>query len=220
MATVRALLALGNAKLGRAIHHFDLPAVQTCPGRSAVCESVCYARSGRFHSDLVRERLRWCLRQSQRADFADRMVSEVRRKGALVVRVHVSGDFYDAEYAQKWLAVFRRCRAATFYFYSRSWRVAGIEPVLAAMAALENVRAWYSADADTGLPDPLPPGARVAWLQAAANDPVLGDLVFRDRPVRAELRPRFGLPVVCPNETPAGRRAEVNCGNCGHCWRP
>ena len=219
MATLRALLALGNAKLGTSIHHFDLPAVSTCPGRSEVCESVCYATRGRFHTDQVRDRLRWCLRQSRRQDFTDRMVGEVRRKGALVVRVHVSGDFYDARYAGKWLSVFRRCRTATFYFYTRSWRVSEVVPVLEQMAGLENVRAWYSADVETGLPDPLPEGVRVAWLQTEADDPVEGDLVFRDRPVRETPLPRFGLPMVCPSETPVGRRQGVNCGNCGHCWR-
>jgi hypothetical protein len=215
MATLRALLVLGNAKLGKAIHHFDLPAVSTCPGRSGVCEEVCYARRGRFRAHPLRDRLRWCLRQSRRPDFAARMADEVRRKGALVVRVHVSGDFYDAEYAAKWLAVFRRCHAARFYFYTRSWRVAEVAPVLSAMAELGNVRAWYSADAETGLPDPLPEGVRVAWLQVVEDEPVEGDLVFRDGPARAVLPP-VSLPVVCPNETPAGRRNGANCGNC---WR-
>lgn len=41
MASVRSLLAMGNGKLGQSIYHFDLPAVFTCPGRSAVCERVC-----------------------------------------------------------------------------------------------------------------------------------------------------------------------------------
>ncbi len=218
MATLRTLLALGNVKLGGAIHHFDLPAVSTCPGRSRICESACYATRGRFHGTAVRNRLRWCLRQSRHADFADRMVGEVRRKGALVVRVHVSGDFYDRAYAIQWLSVFRRCHATTFYFYTRSWRVADVAPVLEQMAGRENVRAWYSADVETGLPDPLPNGVRVAWLQTEVDHLVLGDLVFRERAVRGLPLPRFGLPVVCPNETPVGHRQGVNCGNCGHCW--
>ncbi|AMV24025.1 hypothetical protein VT84_06490 [Gemmata sp. SH-PL17] len=218
MATIRSLLALGNAKLGRAIHHFDLAAVHTCPGRSKVCEAACYATRGRFHTSLVRDRLRWCLAQSKRPDFADRMVREVRGKGALVVRVHVSGDFYDPEYAGKWLSVFRRCPTATFYFYTRSWRVAEVVPVLEQATALDNVRAWYSADVETGLPDPLPERVRVAWLQTDPDEPVAGNLVFRDEPVRGT-RPRTALPVVCPNETPAGHRFGVNCGNCGHCWK-
>ena len=219
MATLRSLLALGNSKLGRAIHHFDLPAVSTCPGRSCVCESVCYATRGRFHTDLVRDRLQWCLRRSTRPTSPTAWSVKIACKGALVIRVHVSGDFYDAGYAGKWLSVFRRCHTARFYFYTRSWRVTEVAPVLEQMAELENVRAWYSADAETGLPDPLPPGVRVAWLQTAQDDPVLGDLLFRDYPVRGSPMPRFDLPVVCPNETPPGRRHGTNCGNCGHCWR-
>ena len=86
------------------------------------------------------------------------------------------------------------------------------------MADRENVRAWYSADAETGLPDPLPAAVGVAWLQTEADEPLAGDLVFRAEPVRAT-RPRTSLPLVCPNETPAGRRFGVNCGNCGHCWK-
>lgn len=219
MATVRGLLALGNGKLGGSIHHFDLPAVATCPGRSAVCEAVCYATAGRFATAPVRERLAWCLRQSRRADFADRMVAEVRRKGAVVVRVHVSGDFYAAGYADKWLAVFRRCPAARFYFYTRSWRVPEVAAVLGRMAGLGNVRAWYSADRETGLPDALPPGVRVAWLQDGADDPGPAELVFRVRRVRATPAGRISLPVVCPSETPGGRARHVNCGNCGRCWQ-
>ncbi|MCE9565988.1 MAG: hypothetical protein K8U57_28525 [Planctomycetes bacterium] len=219
MATLRSLLALGNTKLGQAIHHFDLEAVETCPGRSRVCESVCYATRGRFHTGLVRNRLNWCLQQSRSQDFADHMVSEIRRKGVLVVRVHVSGDFYDADYATQWLSVFRRCPVARFYFYTRSWRVEEVAPVLAQMAELDNVRAWFSADVETGLPDPLPEGVRVAWLQTEAADLVAGHLVFRDRPIRQTPLPRFGLPMLCPTETPVGQRRKVNCGNCGHCWK-
>ena len=181
MATIRALLAQGNGKLGQSIHHFDLPAVTTCPGRSPACEAVCYANHGRFHTNLVRERLRCCWQQSQREDFADRMVDEIRRKGVLVVRIHVSGDFFDVPYTKKWLSVFQQCPAAKFYFYTRSWRVPEIAVVLEQMAERDNVRAWYSADPDTGLPESLPPGVRVAWMQSSEDDPQLGNLVFRVR---------------------------------------
>ena len=115
--------------------------------------------------------------------------------------------------------MFRRCPAATFYFYTRSWRVEAVRPVLERVAGLENVRAWYSADAETGCPESPPAGVRVAWLQTDGGEPVAGDLVFRDGPLRGSRSPRTALPLVCPSETPAGHRAGVNCGNCGHCWR-
>ena len=136
MRSVRPLLLMGNEKLGQSIFHFDLPAIVTCPGRSAVCEQVCYAGQGRFLFPQVQERLQWCYQQSRRGDFAQRMAGEVHGKGILVVRIHVSGDFYNAGYAAKWLAVMRQCPRARFYFYTRSWRSPEIAAVLEQMARL------------------------------------------------------------------------------------
>lgn len=217
MRSVRGLLAAGNGKLGASIHHFDLPAVATCPGRTPVCERVCYAKVGRFRYPVVEERLAWCFRQSRRADFPDRMAAEIHRKGVLSVRLHVSGDFYDAGYAAKWLAVVRLRPKPRYFFYTRSWRTAAIAGALEDLAAHPSVRAWYSADRDSGLPDRVPAGVKVAYLQAEAGE-TGGDLLFRVRRLR-RLKHRVGLPMVCPNETPRGRALGVNCGNCQHCWR-
>jgi hypothetical protein len=211
------LLAMGNGKLGRSIFHFDLPAVTTCPGRSSVCERVCYARRHRFRTRAVQRRLRWCLRQSRRADFADRMVDEIRRTGAIVVRIHVSGDFYSADYAARWLAVIRRLPGVRFYCYTRSWRVPEVAPVLARLAAEPNCRVWFSADAETGPPDPVPPGVRVATLQTVGDDPPADtDLLFRVQQLRRDPVP---LTVLCPHEAPLGSARGTNCGSCGRCWR-
>ena len=219
MRNVRPLLTLGNGKLGASIFHFDLPAAVTCPGKSGICEQVCYARKGHFVFPQVRERLRWNHEQSIRAGFAGRMAEEIRRKGVLVVRLHVSGDLYNAEYAGKWLQVMQSCPHVRFFGYTRSWRVPDIEPVLRQMAELKNVRLWYSADRDTGEPPDVPEGVRVAWLQDGEEGPVLSDLVFRVQKLRREPRQRIGLAVICPHETPAGKERGVNCGSCGHCWR-
>ncbi len=219
MRSVRPLLTLGNGKLGASIFHFDLPAAITCPGKSAVCRQVCYARAGHFVFPQVRERLAWNYKQSLRPDFAARMSDEIHRKGVLVVRPHVSGDLYDAGYAGKWLAVMLACPHVRFFGYTRSWRVPDIEPVLRLMAGLKNVRLWYSADRDTGEPADVPEGVRVAWLQDGEDGPESSDLVFRVRKLRREPRQRVGLALVCPHETPAGKERGVNCGSCGHCWR-
>jgi hypothetical protein len=213
---VRALLVLGNSKLGGSIAHFDLPAEATCPGRSDACERVCYARGGRFLYPAVQERLRWNYAQSRRSDFAERMAREIRRRGILVLRLHVSGDYYDAAYAAKWLAVMRACPRVRFYFYTRSWRVPAIAAVLEQMAALRCCRVWYSIDSATGVPERVPAGVRLAYLQVEEGEqPELADLLFRVRRLRQR---RVPLALVCPHETAQGRANEVNCGNCGRCW--
>ena len=208
---------MGNLKLGASIAHFDLPAGITCPGKSDLCYRHCYARQHRFRFAQVRERLAWNLRQARRGDFPERVVEEVRKKGVLVCRLHVSGDFFDAAYAAKWLAILKRCPKVRFYCYTRSYRVPAIADVLEEMAALRCMRLWYSIDAETGVPLRVPVGVRLAYLQVDADDqPELVDLLFRIRRLRREKLP---LSVLCPNEAPGGRAGAVNCGNCQRCWQ-
>lgn len=218
MGVVRELLRIANAKLGEGIHHFDLPAVVTCPGRTVVCEQVCYANRGRFKSPAVSGRLDWNLEQSRSAGFVDDMVREVRRKGVVVLRLHVAGDFYDAEYVGKWRQIMERMPHVRYYGYTRSWRVPRIASRLAELAALDSCRLWYSVDDEADVPELIPEGVRLAYLQSEAEQCLDGaDLVFRLRRLRR--LSRVGLPMVCPNETPAGKEQGVNCGSCGHCWR-
>jgi hypothetical protein len=221
------VLTRGNAKLGHAgrVWGFALPARATCPGRSPVCSSHCYAyRLERFRPAARRKYAR-NLALSRRPDFPDRVVRFVTRHRIAVVRVHVGGDFYSPAYARKWLAIARRLPVVTFYFYTRSWRAAGFGRVLAALARAPNVRAWFSCDRSTGVPRRVPPGVRLAWLQADPGDiPPQADLVFRVRRLRALAHkhlPCTGGPpaLVCPVENGAtGPRTD--CTRCGVCWRP
>ena len=100
MEVRRALLVQGNSKLSQAIFHWDLLAGVTCPGKSTLCQEKCYALRSRYLFPQVKERLEWCHQMSRRKDFAKLMIREIRRKGAaFVVRIHCSGDFFDADYA-------------------------------------------------------------------------------------------------------------------------
>jgi hypothetical protein len=210
----RGLLVPGNSKLGEAIFHFDLPAVATCPGRSAVCEKVCYARDGRFRYAPVRRRLAWCLVQSRRRNFVENLSAEIAVRGVQVLRLHVAGDFYGAGYARKWLAVMRQRSRVRYFCYTRSWRVPAIAPVLEEMALLPQCRVWYSTDADTGAPARVPPGVRLAYLQTdLQEEPSAMDLRFVVHKLRPAAR-RLALPLLCPHEA---RRAE-SCGACGKCF--
>src|SRR5262249_20087030 len=141
----RNLLTRGNRKLGESIHAWSIPAVDTCPGRSPLCERLCYARSGHFRLEAGQERLEHHLDCALAADFERQVAAEVKRRRIQTVRIHVAGDFFSPEYVRKWVRVARRCPKTTFYAYTRSWRVPEIVPALAELAALENVRLWYSA---------------------------------------------------------------------------
>jgi hypothetical protein len=213
------VLVKGNAKIGDEIFAFNLPAVDTCPGMSAGCSS-CYAQRGRWVFTNVQEALRRNWETSRDSFFAERMIREVRRRRAKVVRVHASGDFYDSRYIRCWARVARNCPSVTFYAYTRSWRLPGLRVELERLATLPNVRIWYSADLGTGIPTDLPTGIRVAWLQEDYEDPVPegADLVFRVHRLRHRPVKRIGLSLVCPVEQGSGNH-QTTCATCGVCWK-
>jgi hypothetical protein len=212
------VLSKGNDKIGQDIHAFNLPAVDTCPGRSTACES-CYARRGRWGFRKVQEALRRNWEASCHSFFAERMIREIQSRRVRVVRIHASGDFYDVRYIRSWSRVALTCRGVTFYAYTRSWRLPGLRAELEGLAALSNVRLWYSTDTDTGMPADLPEGVRVAWLQEDATDPVPDgvDLVFRIHRLRSRPAKRIGLALVCPVEQGGG--GSTTCTSCGVCWK-
>jgi hypothetical protein len=222
------VLSPGNTKLGRGrrIWSFSLPSRITCPGRSSVCERLCYSFRVEQHRPTVRDRYQRNLTLSRRPDFADRLTNFIAGRRIGVVRVHVGGDFSSPGYARQWLAVMRRSPQTRFYFYTRSWRVPAISRVLRRMATLANVRAWFSCDRGTGLPRRLPPGVRLAWLMTAPDDlPLRADLVFRVHRLRSEVRKWLpwqsgaGRALVCPTENGAtGPRTA--CDRCAVCWKP
>ena len=212
------VLVRGNDKIGQQIFAFNLPAVDTCPGMSSACSS-CYAQRGRWTFAKVQESLHRNWEASRHPFFAERMIREIRKRRVHVVRIHASGDFYSVSYIRAWLRIARNCPWVTFYAYTRSWRLSGLRVELEELAALSNVRLWYSADRDTGMPTELPEGVRVAWLQEDADDPIPGgvDLVFRIHRLRRQPAKRIGLTLVCPVEQGSGN--STTCTSCGLCWK-
>jgi hypothetical protein len=135
-----------------------------------------------------------------------------------VVRLHVGGELYSPGYAKKWLAIMRQLPRVRFFLFSRTWRIAAIRPVLEQMARRKNVRLWYSCDRETGVPDDVPRGVRLAWLMVDHQDvPPRADLVFRVRRLRSQPVKRIGLTLVCPVEGATGHRTD--CERCRVCWR-
>lgn len=220
MSILHPLLAKGNSKLGESIHHFSLPAVTTCPGRTSVCESVCYATHGRFRTKKLRRRLTTNLRASNEATFVARMVREIRKRCVLLMRIHVSGDFHSHEYAAKWVRIAELCPRTLFFFYTRSWRCDDIRPALFDLAELTNVVAWLSCDRETGVPEPamIPPRATLCFLQTQAEEVPFteAELVFRTKRLREQRPTTFPLRTICTSERPDA--PDTSCGECGRCW--
>jgi hypothetical protein len=224
----RLLAGPHNARLGPAVHAFNLPAApDVCPGATPTCAAACYAKGFLFR--LQRDRHRANLERSRDDRFAAAMAAEIRRGLVRVVRIHTSGDFDDAGYARKWAEVARACPGTAFFAYTRSWRREGLLDELIGLARLPNVFVWFSEDRDTGR-SPAAPRVRRAYLLAAgeaeADVPANVDLVFRvplpRRPGRptAYARPakRANGVLVCPKEQGIARRVELTCSSCRICF--
>ena len=211
--TTRRLLAKGNSKLGESVFAWSIPAKKTCPGKTPTCEAVCYADSGRFKTGIVRNAATRNFTASKRSDFVQRMSREVFGRGVLVVRVHVSGDFYSPAYTRKWIKIVEACPETRFYAYTRSWSVPTIATELKVLSALNNFKMWYSTDKDSGAMV-LPEGVREAWLQVDEDEGGEPALIFRTKKSR-----RLSLPLSAPTcAQESDPSSGVNCSNCQVCW--
>lgn len=209
----------GNLKLGFGVFTYSRPAGEkggTCPGATAECEAICYAKriTGPVHD------------------------VHLRNVGALVppipedcqaLRIHVSGDFDTPAYIMNWVSRLQARPEVAAWAYTRSWRCDDLLPYLEQLRSLPNMQLFASMDPST---DELPPtGWRRAWLW---RDHMNGQWSFEHRLLNWSRMPdggkflstlrrldsrnqitQDGTPsYVCPEET--GHKAD--CVSCGYCF--
>lgn len=147
------------------------------------------------------------------------MSSTILMTDVRVMRVHISGDFYDQAYVAKWLKIASARKQTKFFAYTRSWRLESMLPELIRLGQLDNFELWWSLDRATG-PAPLIRGIRRAYMAIDDVDASLApddcDLVFRDQP-RTVLKKANGV-LVCPPENGVKPTVKITCSRCGICW--
>ena len=139
-------IGMGSAKLGQDTATFSLPAGWTCPGarecmaradretgkvvRGKHSKFTCYAASMEWRSSVRESRAR-NERLLKGCDGTPEMVALIEasllNKGiiskAARVRVHVSGDFFSAEYFRAWCQVAVNHPDKVFYAYTKSLKI-------------------------------------------------------------------------------------------------
>lgn len=216
---VKSLFVRGNTKLGKQVLTFSIPAVYTCPGRSKLCESICYATDGFFHMPNVRKSLEEKYELSKSDNFAELVVNELSSYSDGLFRIHVAGDMYSKEYAEKWLYIVKHSPHIRFWVYTRSHRIPEIKKVIDKIAKLPNIRVFYSIDRETGLPKSYPKQVRLAYMSVSETDipPHEADLVFRDDKARNTKQIRQNGVLVCVLEN--GKELKgLTCQTCSLCW--
>jgi hypothetical protein len=129
------LLDYDNEETGERIRYaqYNLPAVKTCPFRSAGCEIVCYATKGNHCFPSVVESREKAFEVSKRDDFSAVIVHTVetlqmtkRYKGNVMqLRLHESGDFYNLAYLRKWVKAWETLAendGIRIVFYTKSFK--------------------------------------------------------------------------------------------------
>lgn len=229
----------GNGKT--ACFSFDLPAVTTCPGSTALCRKACYAfKLANAYPTVGRKYVR-NMDFTDSPQFVRHMVANIPPRCEF--RIHVSGDFFSVEYIQKWKQIAKARPDVTFYAYTRSWRVSELWNAIQQLASLKNVNVNLSVDDETGIPI-IENAQNFRWCfltndDSAPDDLRATDIVFRskhnaqpgnhqwkrkkaekngqDPDSVAPLLHRIAGAVVCPFERGQKLPENFSCSRCRLC---
>lgn len=119
----------GNKSVG--FISFNLPARETCPFATEECKRVCFARDPQEMFENVYKSRNSNYEESLKDTFIEDMIKHIeyqtgRRKFAdkkIYFRLHTSGDFYDQDYLDKWVAItdyFKTNNKIDFACYTKS----------------------------------------------------------------------------------------------------
>ena len=110
---------------------WNIPAVVTCPFRTAMCEKYCYARKAERCYPSCKDAREHNYQVTRMHNFAERMIYTIEteltsKKFAgkkVVFRIHESGDFYSRAYTNAWLTIarhFEKNANIVFLAYTKS----------------------------------------------------------------------------------------------------
>lgn len=128
----------GNAKLGKKVFTFSLPAGWTCPNAldclskaneetgkitdGKLMKFRCFAASAEAVYPAVRKS-RWKnFRLLKEAENMAKLIQASLPKKSEIIRIHVSGDFFNKDYFLAWLHVAKNNPSIKFYFYTKMVR--------------------------------------------------------------------------------------------------
>ena len=228
----------GNEKTG--CFSFDLPSKRTCPGKTNLCSSKCYAALLEKIYPAVAKKYDANLEFTYSDNFVAYMVLNIPQ--GCEFRIHVSGDFYSEEYIAKWSEIVKARPDVTFYAYTRSWRT-NLWSKIQELSASSNININLSLDNETCKPE-VENAEDYRWCFLTEDDNVPNflrtkDIVFRtkhngkpgnhkwkrNRAIKQGLNPdvvaplmhRLGGGTVCPFERGKDMPDSFSCSKCSLC---
>lgn len=118
-------VSFGNKKLPPSTLIFNLPAVETCPGKTEFCRTKCYALKAQRQYKATRAARAHNLALVRVGGFGDKMADTIAKNLRKIkqVRIHESGDFFSQQYLDEWLGVVRRFPSLPFWAYTKSFHL-------------------------------------------------------------------------------------------------
>ena len=118
-------VSFGNKKLPKDTLIFNIPAVNTCPGKTEFCASKCYAvKAERLYPQVLPAR-KHNLKLSLSPDFVSLMIGTIAKyqKKIKQIRIHEAGDFYSQAYLDSWFLIAKEFPGIVFYAYTKSFHL-------------------------------------------------------------------------------------------------
>lgn len=141
-------ISTGNKKM-KDVLIFSIPAVVTCPYRTAACEHRCYAKKAeRLYPQTLPARHR-NFGATQDENFVTDMIAKIYkmnsgRKKFKLFRIHEAGDFYNKKYFESWLKIIIAFPEIQFLAFTKSTFVKEYLDILPS-----NLNLFYSVWSDT-----------------------------------------------------------------------
>ena len=191
------LLSIGNnQKLDKSIAVFNLPSGITCPGHTAFCEKVCYAKKSERIYKGARDMRARNLIAAKRPDFKAVMIAELKQlKNVKMLRHCEAGDFFDQTYLDNWFDIAREFPNIRFLAYTKSF-------MLDFSKQPDNFSILLSLDSTTTL-----------------TPPKLKKMRFDYTIAKGEALVKQGYKYTCNQITKNGKLDKHYCGrSCLRCW--
>jgi hypothetical protein len=219
-----------NRKLNQ-IHSFSLPTIISCPDRTALCESLCYAvKFEKQYKASTRDNYEDNLAFVQKditgftkvmTEFFKSYEHKKVKGKKIPFRIHVAGDFFSSEYIKAWHSIVKDSPNTMFTVYTRAWRNKATRLLIEDLASLDNINVWASLDKDTG-DILLDEKSTIRRAYLSVNDTDLPsysvDILFRnDQSTTLTKLPNKGK--VCPYEMGLKNSKKMNCLTCNICYK-
>lgn len=110
----------GNHKIDNSIATYSMTMYKTCLNCST-CAGQCYAAKSYRQYSNVRESWDKNYQLSKYAPelFKARIIAELKKSRKQYCRIHVSGDFYSADYTRLWIDICKACPDVKFFTYTK-----------------------------------------------------------------------------------------------------